>query len=165
MFLFLDCEWADVPEPELVSIALVGKEGEPFFYAECEQPPSPAPLFVQQSVYPLLERGAAALSGLALTQALRDFIGAASNSVVVADYPLDFELLRDALDGLGLWASDRMELGPAPAFEAQLVSGYPLQAAIEARFSADPEAAVRRHHALVDARVLRDAWLGLRAEH
>ncbi len=37
MRLFLDCEWADLLETELVSIALVGEDGSSFFYAECEQ--------------------------------------------------------------------------------------------------------------------------------
>ncbi|APO88868.1 3'-5' exoribonuclease [Xanthomonas euvesicatoria] len=162
MRLFLDCEWADLLETELVSIALVGEDGSSFFYAECEQLPAPAPLFVQQTVYPLLERGVAAMSALALTRALRDFVGAASNPILVADYPLDFELFRSALDGTGLLASERMDLGPAPDFEMQLATGYSLQAAIEARFSTDPMVAAHRHHALVDARVLRDAWLSMR---
>lgn len=117
---------------------------------------------MQQTVYPLLERGVAAMSALALTRALRDFVGAGSNPIVVADYPLDFELFRSALDGTGLLSSERMDLGPVPAFEMELATDYSLQAAIEARFSTDPMAADRRHHALVDARVLRDAWLGLR---
>ncbi len=164
MLLFLDCEWADVVEAELVSIALVSEDGSRFFYAESERLPAPAPLFVQQSVYPLLERGASAMSGLALVRALRDFVGATSNPLVIADYPLDFELFRSALYGTALLASERMNLGPVPAFEIKLVTGYSLQAAIEARFSADPVMAARRHHALVDARALRAAWLSLRPE-
>lgn len=105
MLLFLDCEWADVAEAELVSIALVSEDGSHFFYAECEQLPAPAPVFVQQSVYPLFERCVAAMSGLALARSLRDFVGAVSNPIVVADYPLDFELFRSALYGAGLLAS------------------------------------------------------------
>ncbi|MEB2185133.1 hypothetical protein VDS18_04325 [Xanthomonas campestris pv. campestris] len=164
MRLFLDCEWADVHEAELVSIALISEDGARFFYAECEQLPAPAPLFVQKTVYPLLERGVRAMSALALTRALRDFVGAASNPNVVADYPLDFELFRSAFYGTALLASERMNLDPVPAFEMELAAGHSLQTAIEAQFSSDPLMAARRHHALVDARVLRLAWMSLRSD-
>lgn len=51
-----------------------------------------------------------------------------------------------------------------PNFEMELATGYSLQAAIEAQFSSDPLMAAQRHHALVDARVLRFAWLSLRSD-
>lgn len=161
MLLFLDCEWADVLEAELVSIALIGEDATCFFYAEREQLPAPAPTFVQDVVYPLLDRGAAVMSDLALTKALREFFHRVSNPIVVADYPLDFELLRYALEGTGLLATQRVGLVAMPRYEVKEAFDASLHAAIEARFSTDSKIEAGRHHALVDARVLRDAWLAL----
>lgn len=161
MLLFLDCEWADMLEPELVSLAIIGEDSAYTFYAERERLPASAPLFVQEVVYPLLDRGTAVMSDLGMTHALRDFFRAVPNPIVVADYPLDFELLRSAVEGLGLLAIERAVLGPAPTYEMLLASDPELHASIEARFDADPEMVIRRHHASVDAQVLRDAWIAL----
>lgn len=161
MLLFLDCEWADVIEAELVSLALVGDDASCVFYAEREVLPMPAPLFVQQVVYPLLDRGVAAKSDLAFTQALREFFDGIPDPLVIADYRLDFELLRWALSGIGLPVQEQNSSTASPKYEELLASSPAQLASIEARFATVPSLAARRHHALVDAQVLRQAWLSL----
>ena len=72
--LYLDCEWADVLASELVSIALVSADGLHTFYAERDPlPANPVP-WVRSVVYPLLERGEAAMDDMALTRRLREFL-------------------------------------------------------------------------------------------
>ncbi|MNM41906.1 hypothetical protein D3C81_527340 [compost metagenome] len=161
MLLFLDCEWADVLEAELVSLALVGEDESRVFYAEREVLPMPAPPFVQKVVYPLLDRGTAAMSNLAFTEALREFFDGTPDPLVIADYSLDFELLRWALSGTGVPVQERNSSTESPKYKELLASSPALLASIEAKFSAVPSLAARRHHALVDAQVLRQAWLSL----
>lgn len=161
MLLFLDCEWADINDAELVSLALVGEDPSRVFYAERGSLPVGAPPFVQEVVYPLLERGAAALTDLQFAQALRDFLSSIGNPTVVADYRVDFELLRFALNGLDLPSSALSDLRPLPEVEELLVSSVAMQSAIESCFSTQPSLSARRHNALVDAQVLRQAWFAV----
>lgn len=59
--LFLDTEWADLAGDELVSLALISGDGRLRFYAERGPLPPEPTRFVEESVYPLLDRGSAAL--------------------------------------------------------------------------------------------------------
>ena len=70
-WLFLDCEWADTLASELLSLALVPADPAlPEFYAErLILPENPTP-FVASTVYPLLDRGRAAFSDLAIANSL-----------------------------------------------------------------------------------------------
>jgi hypothetical protein len=61
MKLFLDTEFADPDARELVSLALVSEDGNQVFYAERDPLPLFATAFVRQHVYPLLDRGRAAM--------------------------------------------------------------------------------------------------------
>ena len=62
-WLFLNCEWADTLASELVSLALVPADPAlPEFYAERLVQPENSTLFVAAAVYPLLDRGRAAMS-------------------------------------------------------------------------------------------------------
>ena len=162
MFLFIDTEWADELANELVSLALVSDCGRFEFYAEREPLPANATEFVRQVVYPLLERGDRAMPDFEFTRRLHVFFGqmqagAKPDRVIVAyDHRNDLDLLGIALDAFDLPESPRR-----PAFqELDLASlGRSYKHAVESCFLANPALAVRRHHALVDARVNRDAWL------
>lgn len=160
MHFFLDTEWADPIGSDLVSLALVSEDGVYRFYAERDRLPTMPTDFVLHVVYPLLERGPAAMSDQAMTTALRAFLGAPAEPIVLADYPNDLSLLRYVLDGFELSDSEAAACGPIP----QDVSGGVLEHGIismliEDYFAAHPDAAKRRHHALVDAQALRHAWL------
>lgn len=101
-YYFLDTEWADVIGSELVSLALVNEDGDRHFYAERANLPEAPTDFVRQSVYPLLDRGGAALPDAALTTGLRAFLNVADAPAVMADFPNDLQLLKYALDGFEL---------------------------------------------------------------
>jgi hypothetical protein len=152
-WLFLDCEWADTLASELVSLALVPADPErPEFYAERKiLPENPTP-FVAAAVYPLLDRGRVAMSDLAIADSLRRYLASFRDPIIMHDTGIDLMLLGDALSHPGCTE-------PAPRLRPNLIGipGY-LQR-IEHLFSGSSELRLRRHHALVDARVARDAFL------
>lgn len=159
-YLFLDTEWADLPGEELVSLALISADGRDQFYAERDPLPSNPTDFVSQSVYPLLERGHAAMSDIRFTSSLRLFLRSVSSPCIVYDYPNDGLLLQAAIAGFGLLPSELAESGPPPAELQTMFLKDDLTAMIlEDWFLANPGEAARRHHALVDANALRTAWL------
>lgn len=159
-YLFLDTEWADVTGSELVSIALVSEDGQREFYAEREMLPPIATDFVRHAVYPLLDRGEAAMSDVAMTTALRRFLAGIRQPYVLADYPIDMQLLKYVLAGFDLPDPEAAACGPIPVPVMTLMLREGLTTLLlEEWFSSHPDEAARRHHALVDARALRMAWL------
>jgi 3' exoribonuclease, RNase T-like len=166
MLLFIDTEWADVLANELVSLALVSDCGRFEFYAERDPLPGESTDFVREVIYPLLDRGEYALGDAEFTNRLHEFFGrmqsiAKPDRVIVAyDHRNDLDLLGIALEGF-----NHPETPPRPAFEVQDLAplGAAYQQAVEAVFATNPELQKRRHHALTDARVNRDACLKVRA--
>ncbi|HEY0661300.1 MAG TPA: hypothetical protein VGD21_08300 [Lysobacter sp.] len=159
-YLFLDTEWADVIGSELVSIALVSEDGTKEFYAERDPLPPFATDFVRHAVYPRLDRGAAAVSDAAMTAALRRFLATIHQPYVLADYPLDLQLLKYVLGGFDLPDADAAACGPIPSPVMTLMVREGLVTVlIEDWFAAHPNEAKRRHNALIDARALRMAWM------
>jgi 3' exoribonuclease, RNase T-like len=166
VILFIDTEWADVLANELVSLALVSDCGRFEFYAERDPLPTESTDFVQSLVYPLLDRGDVALDDSRFTQALHRFFGqvqaaAKPSRVTVAyDHRNDLDLLGIALEGFNL-----PETPPRPAF--QMLDLGPLgnryQQAVENCFTESPALQAKRHHALIDARVNREAYARLQS--
>lgn len=159
-YLFLDCEWADVLGAELVSLALVSADGRQRFYAERDPLPESPTDFVRIAVYPLLDRGSAALSDAEFTAELRGFLRGVERPYVLFDYHNDGALLRYALAGFDLPDSEAVACGPipSPVLTEMLRQGL-ISVLLEDWFQAHPEASARRHHAAVDAEALRQAWL------
>ena len=152
-WLFLDCEWADTLASELVSLALVPADPAlPEFYAErLVLPENPTP-FVAAAVYPLLDRGRAALSDLAIANALRRYLASFRDPIIMHDTGIDLMMLGEAL-------SHPDSTPPLPRLRPNLIGVPGYLQRIEQLFSASAELRRRRHHALVDARVARDAFL------
>lgn len=179
--LFLDTEWADVEACTLLSLALVSADGAHRFYAEVDPLPSDPTAFVRETVYPRLERGAAALSAVAFSDALRAFLHALDGEVVVVyDAGPDVDLLALAIAGFhavgavgetGLRVvstAARMLACPAPRscpasttrwMRAEFLQSQAVMAGVERYFDERPDLARRRHHAGVDAEALRWAYL------
>jgi len=151
MWLFLDCEWADLAASELVSVALVPEDpARPEFYAERATLPADPTPFVKSVVYPLLNRGRAAMDDLAIATALRRYLASFNDPIIMHDTTIDLVLLGEALSHC---------TEPSPRLRPNLI-GVPFYLQrIEQIFSQDSERRARRHHALVDARVARDAFL------
>lgn len=159
-YLFLDCEWADVLGVELVSLALVSADGRHRFYAERNPLPADPTDFVRAVVYPLLDRGPAARHDLEFTADLRRFLMAIPGPVaIVFDHPNDGGLLRYALDGFDM---PQAQVDTCGAFsfplDLRLTRDKLVAMLLEDWFAAHPAMAARRHHALIDAVALRQAW-------
>lgn len=150
--LFLDSEWANDALRELVSLALISEDGEYVFYAERDPLPGMPSSFVRESVYPLLNRGEAAMTDGAMTHALRSFLEPLGDCEIFADAPLDFSMLSRVWNG-----HDRTPLGPP--FRTRLAREGNLMPRVEDYFELNPDQRALRHHALVDAMALRSAWI------
>lgn len=160
--LFLDTEWADAAGAELVSLALVSEDGQQQFYVERDPLPASATEFVRHTVYPILDRGDAAMSDVAMTTALRVFLANVPEPYILADYPNDLKLVARVLAGFDMRDSEAQACGqiPRPVMTHMLKDGI-IQMVLEDWFEAHPDEQRRRHHALVDASALRMAWLAL----
>jgi hypothetical protein len=159
MRFFLDCEWSDLLGSELVSLGLVSEDDAHRFYAEVSPLPRTSTDFVRAVVYPLLQGGPHARSELALTRDLRAFLAAFEDAEVIYDYHVDGALLRYALDGFDQAESLLATLPAMPAIRTRLIcEAADVNRRIEQYFSDRPDAARRRHHALVDAEALRWAY-------
>ena len=100
------------------------------------------------------------MSDAEMTTALRRFLAAIHQPYVLADYPLDLQLLRYVLAGFDLPEVHAAECGPIPSPVMTVMVREGLTTVLlEDWFAAHPEEAKRRHNAMVDARALRMAWM------
>lgn len=160
--LFLDTEWADLEGFELVSLALISADGQHSFYAERDPLPDQPTAFVRDVVYPLLERNRAAAPDVVFARELRSFLSSIPNPAVIYDYGNDGELLRTAIAGPSLCASEALRSSAPPVqMTLSLLQDALIAEVLEDWFLAHPQEAARRHHALVDANALRMAWLAV----
>ncbi len=156
MILFLDTEFTDFNEPDLISLGLVSECGRHEFYAErndfdlarcCD--------FVQSTVLPKLGQGQSGVDRANLVSALRAWLESVhsfdgqGSVLVLYDFDTDFDLFRQALlDQMPDWIE-----GANVAEEVNSSSWA------RAGLMESPDA----HHALHDARQLRADWLAARA--
>lgn len=156
MILFLDTEFTDFQQPDLISLGLVSKCGRHEFYAErndfdlarCSD-------FVQSTVLPKLGQGPSGVDRTSLATALRAWLESVhrfdsqSPVLVLYDFDTDFELFRQALsDPIPPWIE-----GSNVAKEVNSITWA------RVGLMESPDA----HHALHDARELRADWLAARA--
>ena len=153
MLLFLDTEFTDFHDPELISLGLVSECGRFEFYAEradfnrcrCNE-------FVRADVLPKLGQGPCFTAG-EFSAALRTWLNrvhaldAAGVVLVLYDYDTDFALLANTLVNLPAWIE-----GANIANHINHV-GWAREGLAES-----PTA----HHALYDAKALRADWLASR---
>jgi hypothetical protein len=152
--LFLDTEWANDATRELVSLAITNADGSLTFYAERDPLPAAPSTFVARVVYPLLERGQAAVPDAEFGSALRNFISTFNSPIVHFDALLDRTLLLRALTGFGQLNERDID------FQTMLVTRQDVLDRLDDYFSTHPEQNLRRHHAGVDAEALRWAFVG-----
>lgn len=145
--LFLDTEWADDNGRDLASIAIVATDASAY-YGEYDPLPSGND-FAQRVLYPCLLRGVFAHSEQSMACSVAEFLALRDCPRVVATHANDFDLLN------GLLA----RVPKAPAYIAELRFSQSLLEFIRTEFARAPDLKARRHNALVDARVLRDAYI------
>lgn len=155
MLIFLDTEFTDFVQIDLISVALVSEDGHEFYAERTDYRREDCTDFVLAAVLPLLGRipGAACTRGQ-LTQRLRTWLEALPEpATLVFDYFSDWELLVDAIlgdDGDKLPVS----IGGKQLLAADIVSDSVFQNALNRTFTREWPP----HHALADARAIRAGY-------
>lgn len=152
MLIFLDTEFTDFIDCELISIGLVGEDGRHELYLEVQDfDRSKCNAFVQSAVWSQLGRIEEAVVRKEEVQArLRDWFASLPRSVTIAcDSQHDRDLLADAFDGE--WPNNL-----AGWFDLRLLidTGIFDRAVAQYHTKARPW-----HHALYDAQAHRAGWL------
>lgn len=102
MMLFLDTEFTDFIDCELISIGLVSEDGQHAFYAEVQDyDRAKCNPYVQSGIWPLLGKSPGVILPRAdLAEHLRTWFAGLPRSLTIAcDSYMDWELLVDVLDG------------------------------------------------------------------
>lgn len=154
-YLFLDCEWADIAARDLVSIGLCSMDDQCAFYAEVDHLPDDPTPWVKAVVYPLLERGQAATSVASMSNRLHAFLASFERPLVCYDHTADRDLCE-----LILLAKNADSDRPADN-RPEWILLSDVAPALKRWWVEHPELQARRHHALVDARALRAAYLSM----
>lgn len=153
MLLFLDTEYTGfgTSDPKLISLALVAEDGRREFYVELNDTwqLTDCTHFVRNKVLPLL--GGPQHTSMEARTKLHAWLNDAPRSVQAAcDSTTDFSFLMTLLGPLDApnLATSYFDLRP-------LIDSTAYDSTVAASYQVDP----RQHHALVDARAYRLAWL------
>lgn len=164
MLVFLDTEFTDFVQIDLISIALVSENGHELYAERTDFRREDCSDFVRAAVLPLLGRiaGATCTRGQ-LTQRLRTWLEALPEpATLVFDYFSDWELLVDAILGDD-YDKLPVSIGGKQLLAADIVSDSVFQNALNRTFTREWPP----HHALADARAIRAgyrAWQQANAE-
>jgi hypothetical protein len=147
MLVFLDTEFTDLKEPYLISAALIAADGRELYFELDGVNPVTCSSFVIKNVLPLLQ-GPTLSPFEAATQVEHFFRGVTDTITLFCDAPrYDIELLKPFLP-----AKLRWQIGVPSFTTEEQEDRYHLL--YETAFNGK----LKRHHALDDARALRDAW-------
>jgi len=155
MVVFLDCEFTDFIDIELISIALVAEDGRELYIERSDFDVECCSAFTREAVLPQLgQPNVVVIDREQLCHAVGQWFAELSVAVTLAcDHQLDYELLVDALDGtLPANLKSRLDL-------RQL--GAPFHRAVFTYHAVPSQA---WHHALHDARAFLAAWHSLSSE-
>ncbi|WP_024300888.1 hypothetical protein [Pseudogulbenkiania sp. MAI-1] len=161
MLVFVDTEFTDFIQIDLISIGLVTEDGREFYAERNDYRREDCNDFVVSGVLPLLHRiPDARCSEAHLSFRLREWFEDLGEPVtLVFDYFADWELLADALLGGGIHEHLPTNVGEKWLLSHEIVSDPIFQQALMATYSSDWPP----HHALADARALRAGFLAWQA--
>jgi hypothetical protein len=154
MQVFLDTEFTQLQQPELISVGLVSELGHEFYAELADFPREKCSEFVRAEVLPLFGRVEGALCDKSgLTRRLRDwFLSLGEPAIVIFDYDVDWQLLSLAF---------RFDGGSPPtSIDTPLcLSGLIVTDPIyQEAFNRSLSEAWPRHHALADARAIHAGY-------
>ena len=139
MRIYIDTEFTDFIDCDLISIALVAEDGRQFYGERSDFDRAACSPFVREAVLPQLGQDANRIFTRAgLHAAVHEWLEQFEGGVFCMDYAGDWDLLVDLLDEV------------PPGWEAALVWDQADQARLEDYFAEHGG----RHHALADARAL-----------
>lgn len=153
--IFIDTEFADVEANEWVSIGFAPLDAKrEALYVERKVLPV-ATEFVRQVVYPLLQRDQSAMPDAMASNAVRRYLNGFHQPVAIAfDHAVDWRVLLGVIN-------HHQAREPMPGLEAVDMSklGDAYWVALDKVWEQDAERRKRRHHALIDACVQREAYI------
>ena len=154
MLVFVDAEFTDFVQIELISLALVGEDGREFYAERTDYRREDCSDFVRAAVVPMLGRiVGVACTRAELTSRLRDwFEELPEPATLVFDYSSDRDLLVDAYLG------DEFDAAPANVGNSLLLGEVEGDPAYQAALDRAYVAGWPRHHALSDARAMRAGY-------
>lgn len=170
-YLFLDTEFTDFREMDLISIGLVSEDGNHEFYREINNhEPNFRSDFVNQVVIPLLEGGACSKIYRNVSLDLKEWLDSLPYDTVtiVCDYTGDWKLFQQLLEN---HKPQRVKVIPAMLNYAflEMLEHRGFHNRVEDRMTAMMQMGTtqpeyyqidnRQHHALVDAKANRYGWL------
>lgn len=178
MIVFLDTEFTDLQQPQLLSIGLASMPGE-FFYTELDLTTDIGKERFRASTDFVRNGGVLEQWGLVPEPAATDsemgqragawllrIAAAAGAKVEVAfDSNVDYELLEQAIRNAGMWERVREAVVP---INVNAITGTNIGVMAAETFYAEPlkpweGGFLKRHHALADAKALREAYAAVKA--
>lgn len=166
MRIFLDTEFTDLcAHGELISLGAITESGE-HFYKECSPVPADCSPFVREHVLPHLDLNAAQCTLAELGDAFIAWLGAFPGPTIVVDSDWDIYILSKAFASQATRQTGALHLTGTTAssvvVQAELVPGYTgsmLVAFMDATWTLQKQPGFRHHHALDDAKALRESVL------
>lgn len=169
MQIFIDTEFTTLTrEAIMISFGAVSEDGREFY---CELAPVPIEScsgFVRETVLPLFEGGKAACPRPRFGERLGAWLGQFDNPILLSDSDWDIYVVRHAVNGERNRLPGLLSLpGTEGSLEIMLLTFAPLsdealaifERAVRRHFACDN----RQHHALVDARAMREGLLSVRS--
>lgn len=155
MLIFLDTEFDNFVDREMLSIGMVTSDKKHEFYAErTDYQLKQCSEFVRKEILPLFDKSGLVGTKEEIGRKVIDWIIGLpySEIVIVIDYHGDWQILGDLLPSVP------MKLKRSPVYLQALTDFAPQVAArgLENYFEKIDK---RRHHALVDAKANRHSWL------
>lgn len=158
MRVYLDTEFTQFTQPELISIGLAAEDGGEFYAVMKSFPLQQCSAFVREVVLPIIEHWpVATLDRRELRKSLMQWLNESGEPLqVVCDFATDAELLIELIHGDARDALRAFNIANATVLTA--LQCEQITDAVDNYF--DEPRQWPRHHALEDARALRHACAG-----
>ena len=155
MRVYLDTEFTQFTQPNLISIGLVADDGREFYAVMKRFPFQQCSAFVREVVLPIIEHWpSTTLDRRELQQSLRQWLNKSAEPLeIVCDFATDAELLIELIDAETDHALRTFNIASVTVFSAMQCEQ--ITDAVDNYFTEPRQ--WPRHHALEDARALRDA--------
>ncbi len=169
MQIFIDTEFTSLTrDAQLISFGAVSEDGREFYCELAPVPVAACSAFVRESVLPLFEGGTASCPQPEFGARLAGWLSQFDNPMLLSDSDWDVYVVRHAVNGQRTRRPGLVTLvGPAGPLDVMLLTLAPLSEenlaiydrGLQQHFARDQ----RQHHALVDARAMREGILAILA--
>ena len=158
MRVYLDTEFTQFTQPQLISIGLAAEDGREFYAVSKSFSLEQCSAFVRNVVLPIIEDWPiATLDRRELRASLRQWLNESAEPVeIVCDFVIDAELLLELIDGQTDFSLREFNVAGVSVISG--VAFAEIAESVDAYFT-EPRQWLR-HHSLEDARALRHACVG-----